>query len=265
MELNKEEFKTLASPKVFFEAIAGPVLYDEESPYKLMTQKLNDIDVDYFEGTIPLGKTVNQEIEIDIKRRILGEFVSQGNALLNSRMEGIIKTIVDNVSVLIDRYPSREAALYDMNEAFVYIHRFARKHLCFVPIPMYDNAELRELYAAAKKVTFLERMTGSNDKDVIKYYHALIEHTVWACRMLMRRRASQFLMQMVDMLSREFDMQSPVATLYNDAPQSEKEIQIPQELMPLIMQMAENAHCDRDTCVRILQFLLKTDYEIKKK
>lgn len=253
------------SPKAFFEAIAGPVLYDEQSPYKLMTQKLNDIDIDYFEGAIPLGKAVNQEIEIGIKRRILGEFVAQGLDLLNSKTEGIIKAVVDNVRALMDQYPNQEAALDDMNEAFVYMHRFVRKHLCFVSIPMYDNAELRELYAAAKKVTFLEHVTGSNDKDVIKYYHALIEHTVWACRMLMRRRASQLLMQMVDMLSHEFDMQSPVTTLYNDAPQSGKEIQIPQELMPLIMPMAEKTRCDRDTCVEILKYLLKAGYEIKKK
>lgn len=209
------------SPKAFFEAIAGPVLYDEQSPYKLMMQKLNDIDIDYFEGNVPLGKTVNKEIEIDIKHRILGDFVTYGKELLAQKSEEIEKTVIGHVKELMDQHPDRETARQNLNEAFRQLHRFARKQLCFVPIPTYDNAELRKLYAAAKKVTLLERVTGSNDNDVIKYYHALIEHSVWACRMLLRRRASQFLMQMVDMLSREFDMNSQWATFYNDEPTQE--------------------------------------------
>ena len=156
-----------------------------------MTKKLNDIDIDYFEGTVPLGKTVDKEIEIDIKHRILNDFVTYGNELLTNRAQTIEKVVVQNVRKLVAGYSDRSEALRDLNTSFGQMHRFVRKQLCFVPIPMYDNAELQELYAAAKRVTLLERVTGGNDKDVIKYYHALIEHCVWACRMLLRRRAGQ--------------------------------------------------------------------------
>ncbi|MBP5547429.1 MAG: hypothetical protein J6X58_00875 [Bacteroidales bacterium] len=200
------------SPKAFFETIAGPVLYDVDSPYKLMLKKLNDIDIDYFQGAVALGKTVDKEIEIDIKHRILNEFITYGNELLAEKSEAIEKTVIDNVKTLTGRYCDRKEAQKDLNKAFENMHHFVRKQLCFVPTPMYDNAELRELYAAAKQVTFMERVTGSNDNDVIKYYHALIEHTVWACRMLMRRRVSQYLMHLVDLLSHEFDINSQWAT-----------------------------------------------------
>ncbi len=226
----------------FFTLIAEPVLYEEHSPYKLMNKKLNDIDIDYFQGSIPLGKTVDREIEIGIKHRIVNDFVTYGNELLNSRSEEIEKEIISKVNGLVCQYKERTAALRDLDETFKYMHRFVRKQLCYIPIPMYDNAELRELYAAAKRVTLLEHVMGSNDKDVIKYYHALIEHTVWVCRMLMRRRASQFLMHMVDVLSREFDMDSKWATSYNDEPTPQQEPEIPEELLPMIEQLAENVH-----------------------
>ena len=228
--------------KLFFEAIAGPVLYDEVSPYRLMTKKLNDIDIDYFEGAVPLGKTVDKEIEIDIKHRILNDFVTYGNELLTNRAQTIEKVVVQNVRKLVAGYSDRSKALRDLNTSFGQMHQFVRKQLCFVPIPMYDNAELQELYAAAKRVTLLERVTGGNDKDVIKYYHALIEHCVWACRMLLRRRAGQFLMQMVDVLSREFDMRSCWATSYNDEPESKQKNDLPKELLPMVEPMAKHVH-----------------------
>ncbi len=58
----------------------------------------------------------------------------------------------------------------------------------------------------------------------------------------MRRRASQFLMHMVDVLSREFDMDSKWATSYNDEPTPQQEPEIPEELLPMIEQLAENVH-----------------------
>lgn len=242
--MTKQTFNngTKGGSKDFFEAIAGPILYDEQSPYRLMTHKLNDIDTDYFEGATPLGKTVDKDIEIDIKRRILNDFVTYGNKLLAEKSEDIQHVIINNVQELIDHYDDKDKALCDLNKSFDYLNTFVRKQLCFVPIPMYDNSELRELYVAAKRVTLLEKVTGGNNKDVIKYYHALIEHTVWACRMLLRRRAGQFLMQMVDVLSHKFSLDSPWTTTYNETRQKDYSDKLPESLLPLAELMAENVH-----------------------
>ena len=111
--------------KLFFEAIAGPILYDEVSPYRLMTKKLNDIDIDYFEGAVPLGKTVDKEIEIDIKHRILNDFVTYGNELLTNRAQTIEKVVVQNVRKLVAGYSDRSEALRDLNTSFGQMHQTA--------------------------------------------------------------------------------------------------------------------------------------------
>lgn len=190
--------------QTFFETIAAPVLYEKESPYKLMTRKLNDIDIDYFQGVIAMGQTLNNELSLDIKHRILSDFVKYGEDLIAIQSDPIEKKIITGISRIVNDYSSRDEAISDLTEALKKTERFIREQLCFVPIPMYDNAELRELYNAAKRITLLERVTGSNDKDVIKYYHALIEHTVWACRMLMRRRIGLYMTNIVTILSLKF-------------------------------------------------------------
>lgn len=249
----------------FFETIAGPVLYDKDSPYRLMTKKLNDIDIDYFErvDAAPLGRTLDDSLRIELKKRILGDFVAYGNTLISETADGIERQIVQDVKLLVESSPDTTEALDALKEAMVYMHTFVRKQLCFVPIPMYDKAELRELYDAAKKETLLERVTGSNEKDVIKYYHALIEHCMWACRMLLRRRAGQFLMQMVDVLSREFDLNSSVATTFNDKSSLDPETGLPLPLSPLVEGLTKKFN-NRNTAVETLRFIVSQGFRIER-
>ena len=252
--------------QLFFNTIASPVLYNEDSPYRLMTKKLNDIDIDYFEriDATPLGKTLDDSLGLGLKKQIVGDFVAYGNSLIAENSDRIERQIIKDVKLLVESSPNMIEALDSLKETMEYMHTFVRKQLCFVPIPMYDKAELRELYAAAKKVTLLERVTGGNDKDVIKYYHALIEHCVWACRMLLRRRAGQFLMKMVDVLSREFDLNSSVATSFNDNPSLDPETGLPIPLSPLVNSLAKKLN-NRDTAIETLQFIVSEGFRIERK
>lgn len=249
--------------QVFFNVIASPVLYDNDSPYRLMTKKLNDIDIDYFQDSVVLGKALDDSLKLELKKRIVDDFVAYGNTLIAEKAKEIERQIVLDVRLKIETSPNSTMALDALKEAFEYMHSFVRKQLCFVPIPMYDNAELRDLYSAAQKITLLEKVTGGNDKDVIRYYHALIEHTVWACRMLMRRKTGQFLMQMVDVLSHEFDMASSVATSYNDEPSVDSETGLPTTLHPLVERMSEKLY-DRDTALRTLRFIVSEGFSIER-
>ena len=233
--------ETMLSPQSFFGAMAAPVLYNVDSPYKLMSRKLDDIDMDYFQRGEPLGNRLDGSLEMEIKTRILNDFKFYGEQLYENA-ESIKQQIIDDVRDLIFRYEDRATAFAHLSEAMERMHGFVRKQLCFVPIPMYSRKELKELYDEAKRVTLLERVTGGNGRDVIRYYHALIVHTVWACRMLTRRRAGQFLMQMVDRLSREFDMDSPMATFYNDEPTPFTAPDIPNDLLPLVDKLAHKTH-----------------------
>lgn len=249
-----------------FETIAAPVLYDDGSPYRLMTKKLNDIDIDYFEriDSTPLGKTLDDSLRIELKKRILGDFVAYGNTLIAENADKIERLIVQDIKLLVESSPDTAKTLDALKEALEFTHTFVRKQLCFVSIPMYDNAELRQLYAAAQKVTLMERVTRSNDKDVIRYYHALIEHTVWVCRMLMRRRAGQFLMQMVDVISREFDLDSSVATSFNDNPSIDPVTRLPVPLSPLVESLAKKLY-DRNKAIEVLRFIVSEGFRIERK
>ena len=193
--------------KDFFYIIVEPVLYAELSPYKLMTEKLKSIQMDCFLGNESLGKKLNKEmkLDIDIKRHILKDFISYGNELIALKAKEIEEEIIESVKKIVLQSDNKTKDLRCLNEALNDTRHFVRKQLCFVPTPMYGNSELRELYASAKRVTLMERISGSNDKDVFIYYHALVEHTLWACRMLMRRRVGQYLMHIVDVLAHEFD------------------------------------------------------------
>ena len=169
--------------KDFFYIIVEPVLYAEQSPYKLMTEKLNGIQMDCFLGYDSLGGRVNKEMkfDMDIKRHILNDFISYGNELIAQRTKDIEKEVVEKTRSLVQQSGDQTKVLRCLIEALEDTRRFVRK-----------------------QVTLIEHLSGSNDKDVFKYYHALVEHPVWTCRMLMRRRTGQYLMHLANVLSHEF-------------------------------------------------------------
>lgn len=241
-----------------FEMIVGPVLYDEGCPYKLMIKKLNDIDIDYFQGSSALSDRLDDTLRIEIKHKIVNDFNEFGKQLFHDYSEKIEQKVKKDIGNWLRLQSDRKNALDILDDVFARIHSFTRKQLNYVPSPTYSSAELRELYNAAMKVSLVERIAGTNDKDVIRYYHALINHTVWTCRMLTRRRFSQLLMSLVDKLSRVFDMQSQWSTHFNDAPSLDRlyqasleynphpldfsNIQLPDTLLQLAERMAENVH-----------------------
>lgn len=240
--------------KKLFETIVSPVLYDSDSPYKLMVQKLNDIDIDYFESPYVLGDRVDDDLRIELKKKILKDFIEYGNMLISDNSDRIERQVKSSIGEWLHAQPNRKEAKARLDDVFCQIHDFTRKTLTYVPLPMYSKSELKDLYKAALKVTLFERVTGNNDKDVIRYYHALISHTVWSCRMMTRRRASQYLMSLTDMLSREFDVNSEWATHFDDAPcfadvstyhpqpVDTSDIVLSPDLMQLAERMAENVH-----------------------
>ena len=242
------------STQKLFEMIVGPVLYDKGCPYKLMKNRLNDIDIDYFEGIPVLGDRLDDSLCIELKKRIMSDFTEYGNQLIAENSEKIAQKVKYEIKEWLVEQTDRKSALEQLDVVFHQIHEFTRKQLNYIPAPLFTKSELKELYDAALKVTLIERVTGGNEKDVIRYYHALVSHTVWVCRMLTRRRASQYLMQLVDELSREYDINSPWVTHFDDEathhltgdyhpePADTHHIELSVELMQLAEQMAENVH-----------------------
>lgn len=237
-----------------FEMIVGPVLYDKECPYRLMKNRLSDIDIEYFEEIPVLSDKLDDSLCMEVKRRIMNDFIGFGNQLIEDNSVKIAQKVKRDINEWLAYQTDRKQALKQLDDAFLQIHNFTRKHLNYVPTPSFTKMELREMYEAAMKGTLIERVTGRNKKDVIRYYHALISHTVWACRMLTRRRASQYLMQLVDELSREYDINSPWGTHFDDesahqhsgdyhpVPADTSNVELSEDMMQLAERMAENVH-----------------------
>lgn len=232
---------TKRSPRNFFEAVASPVIYDEDSPYSLMVYHMNRLVADHYSSIKTLGEKLNDDLSVRIKKEILDEFSSYG-AFLLQQIPAIKERILHNVDSYFFSYPNRNEAFTHLNEALADLYYFARKTLNYAPQSKYTIADLKELRARAEKITIIERVTGSNSDDVIEYYHALVDHTVDACRQLARRQASKFIMHMVDYISREFDLDAPFATIYNDDVSYPVIPDLPRYLHPLVELMAENNH-----------------------
>lgn len=213
---------SLITPQNFYEAIAGPVVYNDDSPYRLMMKRIDDIDTIYFqEGKKTVAEEISNRLSPAIKTVILKDLSAFGEELI-CQLDKVQTRILSDVDSLVKQYSSPDRARRDLSAALIMIHDMARKQLpLFVHSKyycQYKSRDIKRLHEAAMRVTLLERLTGSNDKDVIEYYHAIIYHTAFACYKLTRRKASQFLLHMVDIVSREYDLQSPVATIYNDPP-----------------------------------------------
>lgn len=209
-------------PSTFFNAIAGPVVYDDDSPYQQMVKRIDDIDTIYFQSENRLvADEIADRLSPAIKAVILKELSAFGESLIRQSDE-IEARILNDVEALVKSCASDDCVRLALSEALVQIHHLARRQL---PILVnskyccsYTSRDIRSLHEAAIRVTLFEHLTRSNDKDVMAYYHAVIYHTAFACYKLTRRKASQFLLHMVDVVSRQYDLQSPVATIFNDPP-----------------------------------------------
>lgn len=232
---------TMRSSRNFFEAVASPIVYDDNSPYSLMVYHMNKLVADRYSNIETLGERLNDDLSIRVKKEILNDFFSYGGSLLQ-QLPAIQERILHNVDSYFFSYPDRSEAFAHLNEALGDLYYFARKTLRYASQSRYTIVDLKKLRAKAKQITLVERVTGSNSDDVIEYYHALVDHTADACRQLARRQASKFIMHMVDAISREFDLDAPFATIYNDEDSYPVIPDLPRYLHPLVELMAENNH-----------------------
>lgn len=165
--------KITIQPQAFYDAIAGPVVYNDDSPYRLMMRRIDDIDTLYFQnGNKSVAEEIGDRLSPAIKAAILKDLSAYGESLI-SQSDKVEARILSDVEALVRQYPSTEEARRDLSAALVMIHDLARKQL---PISAhskycchYTSRDIKRLHEAAMRVTLFERLTGSNDKDVMEY------------------------------------------------------------------------------------------------
>lgn len=229
-----------AKNDAFFDTIAAPVIYENDSPYRLMMYKLNYIGYLPNNGRLAGGK-IDERLIADAKKQAIVDFKEYARQL-QERADAIEHRIIDDVYRIVNNYKDRDTAIRDLKITLLKMNRFTRNQLLFIAVPKYSLRDVNMLHDKAKHETMIERLNDNNGRDVQMFYRALMEHTVWILRQLTRRKAGQFLLHMVNIIADKFSLDLPWRTPLEGLCGSLQAVSLPAELGPLVELMAENVH-----------------------
>ena len=229
--------------KKAFTTIISTVITLPCSPYQRMMRKVNAIDTDYFEPITRDENILSPELNLELKDKVLNDIDEQANRLFFD--SDLMEQILADVRNRQEEEGNVETSQQTLTNTAQELRKYAQDRLLFIPTPKYEDEELNRLYEQAKKVTLLEHIMQNNRKDIIDFYHALMDRTEWECKALVERKTSQFLTQLAERLAETVDTTIPAnATTNGYAPQpmDTSDIQLPEELEALVEEMAKNVH-----------------------
>ncbi len=178
-----------------FEKVIYETIKSETSPCKRLEKIINDIDIDFFEDITRDKNVLSPELNMGLKEKVTDAFRCDMNALLDeSGIEQQVLSDVHKSLVVLDDTKIVAEVIHKLKSD---LHKYAEERLLFVPAPEYDMADLQEKYDRAREITVMERIMRNNKKDVIDFYHALLNRTEWECQNIMERSISELLQHIV--------------------------------------------------------------------
>ena len=158
----------------------GQRIYDVVSEevdaiYPLFMKRVNDIDLDYFEGVIRDSEHLPKELNFELRDKVLDDIKQYAMKLLEGSN---IKTRLEVICKDIDAAQSSEVRDYVKG----LIHSYVYASSVLNGSSHYSEEELQKLYTEAKKRDLWERITQNNKYDVIKFHHALMDKTYEQCK-----------------------------------------------------------------------------------
>jgi len=197
------EKNELVSSVDLYREIIDRVVSKHDSPFQRMMRKAKDIDLDYFEKVAHGGNRLSAELNMELKDYVVEEFSRMADELFSKEL---------GRHIIADVLEAAETVFHgEHNNAYVdFIDDISRSLTWYVANemvtagqPMFSNDEVRRKYKSAKKITLEEFIKGTNYKDVIDFYTALMDNTWWACRVVAVDRTRCFLTQLADDLKNE--------------------------------------------------------------
>ena len=180
--------------------IISRVLEVNDSPYKRMMQKANDIDIDFFEDISRDTETLPAELNMELKYKVLDSFKEMSQQLfVESGLEQQLIEMVKESAVVVKNTMGTEAYVDYMHSIANEIFRSAGG--LTIEEPVVADAELRDKFEAAKRITMKELVLRNNKADVIAFHHALMERTWWECRELIAEQTKSFLRRLANSIS----------------------------------------------------------------
>lgn len=212
------------------------------NPYTRLLKDIEQIDTDYFEPITRDENILSPELNLELKDKVLNDINEQTNRLFfdSDLMEQILADVRSELEE-----GNLETSQQTLTNTAQELRKYAQDRLLFISTPKYDDTELSRLYKQAQKVTLLEHIAQNNRKDIIDFYHALMDRTEWECKALVERKTSQFLTQLAERLTKTVDTTIPANTTTNGyvpQPIGTSDIQLPEELEALVEKMAKNVH-----------------------
>lgn len=166
--------------------VIDEVVRDGNSPYNMLLRKVNDIDVDYFENISRDQEQLSDELSVELKDKVIVQFAIMADDLfLNSTLAARLSAAVR------DKAEGSSPHLLECVKKA--LQQYAADRLKFIPAPQATSKDLNKMFIAAKEVTLAERFLRNNKADVIEFYHALLQATVYDCRKLIEERTAVFI------------------------------------------------------------------------
>ena len=212
------------------------VVKDKNSPYKTMMRKAKDIDIDYFEQISRGNNRLSEKLNLNLKEQVMEAFGKMADSYyVTSGLQKQLKSFV------LEEARNAKEQKYFLLTLAQELELAAEKEIPSPGWPRYTNADLQEKYRNAKEITLKEFFMGSNGKDILEFYNALMDNTWWACKELIAERTKLFLRG----LSKEIhEMAERIVESDTDVNKEERadDIKLPKELLELAEQMAERVH-----------------------
>lgn len=146
------------------------VVEEVETIYPQFMKRVNNIDLDYFEGIVRDSEEMPKELNFELREKVLDDVKQYAMQRLDN------SNIKRNIDVIL-QYVDVDTARGAFEQAKELIRRYVYASSILNGSSDFTEEELQKMYTDAKKRDLWERITQSNKGDVIAFHHALMDKT----------------------------------------------------------------------------------------
>lgn len=172
--------------RVLSQSIYDIVAKEVDALYPQFMKRVNDIDIDYFEDIELSSEVIPKELNLGLRDKVLDDMNQYAMQLL----EG--SNIKDRIAAMMEDTNASTA-----KEAFDGAKELIRNsvHAKCILNGSSDitEEELQKMYKDAKKRDLWEIIMQNNKKDIIEFYHALMDNTYEQCEDVLYNNVISFL------------------------------------------------------------------------
>jgi ryanodine receptor 2 len=231
--------------QMFYNTIQAPVLQEHLSPYQVVNTELQRLETSYRDSLAKCGQNLPNNINEDYSRGKVRDFLDMAKRATQDTSE-LENRIIATLNDCLQREGNSNEARKDLGVALQALRSFVRKQMFYEPQAENSDDEMASKRAKAEKTTLLEHITRSNDDDVYEYCDAFYKEIIRESRIVVRQHIGHYLIRLCDKISDNFNLtelyDANTDNVYLPSPIETSDIVLPDRLMLLAEEMAENVH-----------------------